>query len=244
MTAVAREWKDSRKITVTAAGAADAGNLNTFAGIPGVLLDTVETGDPAVITVEGAVLIPKQTGFALAVGDPVYVDTDTDQRAESASSNTYFGTCAEAAESGDTEVWVRLSGGAPQAKKNNPAAAARPTANDDTGDGYSIGSLWYYQGVLWICTDATATAAHWRPLNPIVTTATVLSGQTSVSVAIAGITGAANGDAVTATVKTKGANAAYVTGADITGGNLVISVNTDPGTGGAVLTVLIWPTAV
>ncbi len=47
--------------------------------------------------------------------------------------------------------------------KNNVAATA-PTANDDSGDGYGVGSFWYdsVANTLYICEDATLTAAVWE----------------------------------------------------------------------------------
>lgn len=48
-------------------------------------------------------------------------------------------------------------------KKNEYAKTAAPTANDDSGDGYSVGSMWVdtTNDKVYICVDATATAAIW-----------------------------------------------------------------------------------
>jgi hypothetical protein len=47
---------------------------------------------------------------------------------------------------------------------DNLIATTDPTANDDTGDGFHIGSMWFNSSTfkLWICADATLTAAVWR----------------------------------------------------------------------------------
>jgi hypothetical protein len=45
--------------------------------------------------------------------------------------------------------------------RNNLRAVARPAVTDDAGDGYAIGSLWFYDNVLWRCSDASAGAAVW-----------------------------------------------------------------------------------
>lgn len=45
--------------------------------------------------------------------------------------------------------------------KNNLAAVAAPTANDDAADGYSAGSIWIYDSVAYINVDATEGAAVW-----------------------------------------------------------------------------------
>lgn len=74
-------------------------------------------------------------------------------------------------------------------------------------------------------------------LIPKYGTATVASGQTSIAVTDATI---AAGDLILASVLTKGANAAHVVGVAISAGvSFTISVNTDPGAGGAVIVYLI-----
>jgi hypothetical protein len=47
--------------------------------------------------------------------------------------------------------------------KNNIGASSAPTANDDSGDGYDVGSLWVdtANDLVYFCVDATATAAIW-----------------------------------------------------------------------------------
>lgn len=46
---------------------------------------------------------------------------------------------------------------------NNFAATGAPTVNDDSGDGYSVGSRWIdvTNDRAWVCVDATTTAAVW-----------------------------------------------------------------------------------
>lgn len=163
MAARAYEWRDSRKITVLLAAAVVAGDLGSVGGVPGVYLDTGAIGDYVPFAVDGGVKIPKQTGFALALGDPVYVDT-ADQRAESSSAGTYFGTCIEAAVSGDTEVWVRLASGAAPVVKSNTGATAAPDVTDDVDLGYTVGSRWYdvTNDVAYVCLDNTDGAAVWK----------------------------------------------------------------------------------
>lgn len=72
-------------------------------------------------------------------------------------------------------------------------------------------------------------------------TATVPNGATSILVADANI---AAGDLVIASVLTVGSNACYVTGVTIVAAtSFTISVNTDPGAGGAVIAyAVIRPT--
>lgn len=46
-------------------------------------------------------------------------------------------------------------------------ATVAPTANDDSGDGYSVGSIWVdvTADKAHICVDATATAAVWKEMG-------------------------------------------------------------------------------
>lgn len=50
---------------------------------------------------------------------------------------------------------------------HNLSASADPTANDDSGDGYGIGSLWLdtTNGATWQALDVTPGAALWVPLS-------------------------------------------------------------------------------
>ena len=48
---------------------------------------------------------------------------------------------------------------------HNFTASVAPTATDDSGDGYSKGSLWIYGTEAWYCADATAGSAVWTPLT-------------------------------------------------------------------------------
>lgn len=233
-------------ITVNA-GAALTGNQIVQIGVSGLLgivAGDSGSGDPAAIYTEGVFDLPKQTGFSIALGGAVYVDVGADQRAENNPALPCIGYAIEAAGSSATTVRTRLVqslsafGGGVAHKLDG---SARPTVDDDAGDGYGVGSKWYASGIVWECLDGTAGAAKWRALNPVLATVTVASGGTSVSTAVGDIPGIANGDHVLASVKTKGANAAYIVGAAVTGGNLVVAVNTDPGTGGAVINCAIWP---
>jgi hypothetical protein len=60
--------------------------------------------------------------------------------------------------------------------KNNWAGLAAPTVNDDSGNGYQVGSQWVYAGNTYSCVDATPGAAVWN-----------LLGQNDITNPIAGI---------------------------------------------------------
>ena len=65
---------------------------------------------------------------------------------------------------------------------HNMAATAAPTVNEDSGDGYGVGSFWFdtTNDQAYVCLDATVTAAVWRrigtsdwvPYTPTVTGST------------------------------------------------------------------------
>lgn len=66
---------------------------------------------------------------------------------------------------------------------------------------------------------------------------TVASGQTAITTSLADI---AAGDLIIASVMTKGTNACYVVGTSISAAtSFTITVNTDPGSGGAVINYII-----
>ncbi len=76
-------------------------------------------------------------------------------------------------------------------------------------------------------------AGYLQKLFSSIGVATVLSGQTSIVVTDAL---AKTGDLIIASVLTKGANACYVVDTSISDGvSFTITVNTDPGAGGAVI---------
>jgi len=229
-------------INITAGAALTSGRIYQVGTLVGLAIGDAASGAQAALATEGVFELPKATGYTITQGDVVYYDCITDFQLE--STGVPIGVALESAGTSATTCRVSFipeivaaAGG-----RNNPVGAARPAATDDESKGFAVGSLWYYAGIQWICTDATGEAAHWRPLNPIVTTTTVASGQTSISSSMP--TGAANGDYVQATVRTKGANAASIVEAKVAGGNLVVTVSTDPGTGGAVCSVTIWPVPV
>lgn len=53
--------------------------------------------------------------------------------------------------------------------KNNYAATANPTVNDDSGDGYAVGSTWFdtTSGDRFQCTNATVGAAVWVEVSAL-----------------------------------------------------------------------------
>ena len=57
----------------------------------------------------------------------------------------------------------KVSSGTYEVIKSNMAASAAPTVNEDSGDGYGIGSRWFdiVNDKEYVCLDATAGAAVW-----------------------------------------------------------------------------------
>ena len=55
---------------------------------------------------------------------------------------------------------------------NNLQAGAAPTANDDSDDGYTVGSIWYYNDIIYVCSDDTVGAAVWVEYSKTTTNTT------------------------------------------------------------------------
>lgn len=62
---------------------------------------------------------------------------------------------------------LKIASGSTTELKCNFSASAAPTANDDSGDGYIVGSLWFdiSNDRAYICLDNTLTAAIWLLLT-------------------------------------------------------------------------------
>lgn len=65
-------------------------------------------------------------------------------------------------------------------RKNNDGTTVAPTVNDDSGDGYAIGSRWLdtTNDVEYVCLDATVAAAVWRTTTHAVKTNDLDAAQT------------------------------------------------------------------
>jgi hypothetical protein len=62
-------------------------------------------------------------------------------------------------------------------------ATVAPTINDDSGDGYGVGSIWIdvTADLFYVCLDATAGAAIWRQFQPLDAELTAIAGLTSAA---------------------------------------------------------------
>lgn len=232
----------SSPVNLVAGDTLTSSRVSIVGGLVFVAAADASIGDNVAVYTEGRFNVPKQTGFALAIGDPVYFDDGSDNRAENNASLPCIGVCVEAAGSSATSVDVLLvQTTQPSAglRKDNLAAGARPTTGDDADDGYAVGSEWQYQGIRWICTDATAGAAKWRALNTIAASVTIASGQVTGIASLP--TGAANGDHVQVSQTADMTNEVGVSRAVATGGNVVIHLTGDPGASGATLACRILP---
>lgn len=72
---------------------------------------------------------------------------------------------------------------------DNDAATAAPTANDDAGDGYAVGSKWIdtTNDQVYFCVDATTTAAVWRQVgNGTVTSVTLTQPAAGLTITSSG----------------------------------------------------------
>jgi hypothetical protein len=48
------------------------------------------------------------------------------------------------------------------------SSGSDPTVNDDTGDGYIVGTMWFTATKIWQALDVTLTAAQWKQIYPTV----------------------------------------------------------------------------
>jgi len=73
--------------------------------------------------------------------------------------------------------------------KHNYAATTSPTINEDTGDGYQVGSNWINITLdkAFICVDATLAAAKWRRIDmiPLKVTSQALIDMSSTNISSA-----------------------------------------------------------
>lgn len=232
----------SSPINITAGGALASNDVIQSGLLVGVVIGDAASGAQAAIATEGVFTLAKATGFAIGIGDPVYFDTGTDQRAENNLALPCIGYATADAASGDTTVTLRLASPAQPvggSLVNNLAGAARPAVTDDVTLGYTAGSLWVYQGVTWVCVSNADGAAKWRAINPLSASLTIASGALTGTVALP--TGAANGDHCQVTQTGDQTNEVAVSRAIATGGNVVVHLTADPGASGSTLAIKIWP---
>ena len=88
-------------------------------------------------------------------------DTDNILEGKNAADATTFGVTGNGKVTASGEV---LSANTKKAKLD---ATTAPTADDDSGDGYEVGSIWVdvTGDATYICVDATATAAVWNAID-------------------------------------------------------------------------------
>ena len=77
---------------------------------------------------------------------------------------------------------------------NNMTAVVAPTANDDSGDGYTVNSGWFdtVSGILYFCQDATLGAAVWTPVPSASAASVIFNNNVYVSKNGSNATGAIN----------------------------------------------------
>lgn len=49
--------------------------------------------------------------------------------------------------------------------RHNPSASAAPLGTDDETNHWTKGSMWIYDGTLYICIDPTTGSAEWLPVG-------------------------------------------------------------------------------
>jgi len=107
-----------------------------------------------------------------------YLGTSLDKKVAISIKNTTDAVLLGQAQQQYKTAYGVITGdeGSPTAavRQHNFAATEAPDADDDTGDGYEVGSLWYdvRNDKAYTCLDATAAAAVWHQID--VTTGTDL----------------------------------------------------------------------
>lgn len=127
----------------------------------------------AVADTSGVTTVGTQTqvvGFD-ASGLPVAINVagDANGAGLSVSAGTLTATLTQdlRTTASPTFAGLTVAGVVLQPVKNNYAAAAAPTVNDDSGDGYAIGSVWVdtVTDTGYMLMDATVGAAVWKQIT-------------------------------------------------------------------------------
>jgi hypothetical protein len=151
---------------------ATTGHNHTGSTGQGPLLDI--TGSLGTVPFTG-VLGPQFGGIKLSASDPTATDDTPDYVVGSKWINTTSDALFVCVDNTSTAaIWQRVSNG------SITGATTIPTVNEDSADGYTVGSIIVNttQDVAYICVDATAGAAVWYPIS---------SGKTFVSTSNPGV---------------------------------------------------------
>jgi hypothetical protein len=114
--------------------------------------------DGHVGAITGGIAIRATTGSAhLSVTE---INSTTAYNISAGATLRLFAAALSGTETAADTADVRVT----KAKRNNWTATTNPTINDDTNDGYDVGSMWLNttNRNLWQCISATAAAAVWN----------------------------------------------------------------------------------
>ena len=178
--------------------ASNSSNINTVAGISGNVT-TVATNSANVTTVAGiSSNISTVAGISANITSVASNSTNINSVASNsaninsvasnstninsvASNSTNINTVAGISANISTVAGISadVTAAANNIPKANRVATTNPTANDDSGDGYSVGSMWINTSTdaIFFCADAALGAAVWQ------SNAGAMSGLSDVSVA-------------------------------------------------------------
>ena len=106
-----KNWTQPGNFLTVAAPSPVSSGAGLLAGsIFGVAVTSAEAEAPVEIAVTGCFKLPKATGTAWSVGDPVYWDSSNGQATHESEGNTLVGVAIRAADTADEEGEVRLNG--------------------------------------------------------------------------------------------------------------------------------------
>ena len=129
----------------------------------------------------------------MAAGNKGILYFATDTKVLSYDDGAAWQTIGSVVELTTADDLMTHDGTAPKRLQNAFSKTAAPGATDDSAAGYAVGSVWIdtTNDRAYVCLDATATAAVWKEITPLVRTTVVTASRTAAAGAGAqAITGA------------------------------------------------------
>lgn len=183
---------DGDNVQIVAGGTYASDTPEQIGMLFGVPVTDATSGLNVAIATEGVFALPKDgtSGPVFALGDKVYWNA-TSNLCTATTTDALIGVCVKAAGTNEATVHTRINGQVASALDGlamNLAATTAPAVDDDTADGYGVGSLWFdtTADLAYVCLDASAGAAVWLCVTPKVLagTATILAGGSAITATV------------------------------------------------------------